>query len=101
LKHIIRSPPEKLAQGRSIDYLTKEESNLHRRATKVPISFNALSDMSGGRMVPVPGGVLIRSDRGDILGSVGISGDASGIDEICAVYGIQSVGLTPDTGDPL
>jgi uncharacterized protein GlcG (DUF336 family) len=52
-------------------------------------------------MVPVPGGVLIRSDKGDILGSVGISGDVSGNDEICAGYGIQSVGLTPDTGDPL
>jgi len=74
---------------------------LHRRATKVPIFFNALSDMSGGRMVPVPGGVLIRSDKGDIIGSVGISGDVSGNDEICAVYGIQSAGLTADTGDPL
>jgi uncharacterized protein GlcG (DUF336 family) len=57
--------------------------------------------MSGGRMVPVPGGVLIRSDKGDILGSVGISGDTSENDEICAVHGVRSVGLTPDTGDPL
>ena len=74
---------------------------LNRRATKVPIFYNALSDMSGGRMVPVPGGVLIRSDKKDILGSVGISGDTSENDETCAVYGIQSVGLVPDTGDPL
>jgi len=74
---------------------------LNRRANHAPIFFNALSDMSGGRMVPVPGGVLIRSDKGDILGSVGISGDVSGNDEICAVYGIRSAGLTPDTGDPL
>ncbi|MEW6673705.1 MAG: heme-binding protein [Thermodesulfobacteriota bacterium] len=74
---------------------------LNRRANKVPIFFNALSDMSGGRMVPVPGGVLIRSDKGDILGSVGISGDTSDNDEICAVFGIRSVGLIPDTGDPL
>jgi len=74
---------------------------LQRRAARAPAFFNALSDMSGGRMVPVPGGVLIRSEKGVILGSVGISGDTSENDEICAVYGIRSAGLKPDTGDPI
>jgi uncharacterized protein GlcG (DUF336 family) len=72
---------------------------LARRAAKMPIFYNALSDLSGGRMVPVPGGVIIRSGSGEILGSVGISGDTSDNDEICAVYGIKAAGLTPDTGD--
>ncbi|MFA5027281.1 MAG: heme-binding protein, partial [Candidatus Methylomirabilota bacterium] len=62
--------------------------------------FGALSDLSGGKMVPVPGGVLIRSASGEILGAVGISGDASENDETCAVHGIRAAGLTPDTGDP-
>ena len=73
--------------------------DLARRAAKAPAFFNALSDMSGGRMVPVPGGVLIRSDAGELLGAVGISGDLSENDEICAVHGILAAGLTPDTGD--
>jgi uncharacterized protein GlcG (DUF336 family) len=73
---------------------------LARRAVKVPTFFNALSDLSGGRMVPVPGGVLIRSAAGEILGAVGISGDTSENDEICAVHGIRAAGLVPDTGDP-
>lgn len=73
--------------------------DLARRSAKAPAFFSALSDMSGGRMVPVPGGVLIRSDSGDILGAVGVTGDTSENDEICAVYGIRSAGLTPDTGD--
>jgi uncharacterized protein GlcG (DUF336 family) len=72
---------------------------LARRASNNPIFFGALSDMSGGRMVPNPGAVLIRSDSGDILGSIGISGDTAGNDEICAVYGIEAAGLTADTGD--
>jgi len=72
---------------------------LAKRSARAPIFFNALSDMSQGRMVPVPGGVLIRSKEGDILGSVGISGDTSGNDEICAVHGIEFVGLVADTGD--
>ena len=72
---------------------------LARRASNNPIFFGALSDMSGGRMVPNPGAVLIRSDSGDILGSIGISGDTAGNDEICAVYGIEAAGLKADTGD--
>jgi len=72
---------------------------LKRRAEKMPIFFNALSDMSGGMMVPIPGGVLIRSSSGRILGSVGITGDTSENDELCAVYGIEKAGLTPDTGE--
>ena len=70
-----------------------------RRAAKMPAFFNALSDLSGGKMVPVPGGVLIRSASGEIIGSIGISGDTSDNDETCAVYGIKAAGLTPDTGD--
>jgi uncharacterized protein GlcG (DUF336 family) len=73
---------------------------LFRRASKMQMFFGALSDLSGGKMVPVPGGVLIRSSAGDILGAVGISGDASENDEICAVHGIRAAGLLPDTGDP-
>lgn len=70
-----------------------------RRAVKVPHFYGALSDMSGGRMVPVPGGVLIKSATGEILGAVGISGDTSDNDEICAIYGVQAANLIPDTGD--
>src|SRR5512140_1238044 len=40
-----------------------------RRAVKQAGFYSALSDMSGGRMVPVPGGVLIKSD-GEIIGAV-------------------------------
>jgi len=72
---------------------------LARRAAKAPGFFGALSDMSGGRMVPVPGGVLIRGADGVVVGSVGISGDTSEKDEDCAVHGIKAAGLAPDTGD--
>jgi uncharacterized protein GlcG (DUF336 family) len=72
---------------------------LARRVAKAPAFFGALSDMSGGRMVPVPGGVLIRAADGALLGSVGISGDTSEKDEDCAVAGIKAAGLVPDTGD--
>ena len=71
-----------------------------RRAAANPVFLQALMAASGGRIVPVPGGVLIRDAGGEIIGSVGISGDTSDQDETCAVHGIISAGLTPDTGDP-
>lgn len=70
-----------------------------RRAQSGPLFLTALMAASGGRVVPAPGGVLIRSG-GDIIGAVGISGDVSENDEACAVAGIKAAGLTPDTGDP-
>ena len=71
---------------------------LARRAEQMPVFFNALNAMSGGRMVPLPGGVLIRNSGGQLIGSVGISGDTSDNDEICAVHGVEAAGLIPDTG---
>lgn len=58
---------------------------------------NAAAAASGGRVVPVAGGVLLRHG-GEILGAVGVSGDLSDKDEACAIAGIEAAGLTPDTG---
>jgi len=72
-----------------------------RRVQTGAVFLNALMAASGGRVVPAPGGVLIRSGQGgEIVGAVGISGDVSENDEACAVAGIKAAGLTPDTGDP-
>ena len=70
-----------------------------RRAQTGAVFLQALMAASDGRVVPAPGGVLIRAG-GEIVGAVGISGDTSDKDEICAVAGITAAGLTPDTGDP-
>jgi uncharacterized protein GlcG (DUF336 family) len=71
---------------------------LARRAARAPQFFAALSELSQGRMVPVAGGVLIRTAEGAILGAVGISGDTSEKDEDCALHGIAAAGLVADTG---
>jgi uncharacterized protein GlcG (DUF336 family) len=63
------------------------------------IFLQALMAASGGRIVPAPGGVLVRDDAGEIVGSVGISGDTSDRDETCALAGVTAAGLTPDTGE--
>jgi uncharacterized protein GlcG (DUF336 family) len=70
-----------------------------RAASGGGLFLTALMQASGGRIVPAPGGVLIRDAAGEIVGAVGISGDTSDKDETCAVAGIAAAGLTADTGE--
>ncbi len=63
------------------------------------VFLQALMAASGGRIVPAPGGVLIRDAAGDIIGAVGISGDTSDKDEACCIAGIEAAGLSADTGE--
>lgn len=71
---------------------------LYERAEKTPMFFTTLAAASGGRVVTNPGGVLIRDQAGDIVGAVGISGDTSDNDELCAVTGIVAAGFKADPG---
>ncbi|MDE3074436.1 MAG: heme-binding protein [Chloroflexota bacterium] len=57
-----------------------------------PGFLGAITNLAGGRIVPVAGGVLIRKS-GEIAGAVGISGATSDEDEACALAGIQAAGL--------
>src|SRR5215813_8334699 len=71
------------------------------RAARQTQFYTTLASVSAGRLVPVPGGVLIRNEAGEIVGAVGISGDTSDNDEKCALAGIEAAGLKGDAGaDP-
>jgi len=72
---------------------------LFERSQRMPVFFGALSDLAEGGLVALPGGVIIRDDDGSILGEVGVSGDVSEPDEVCAVAGVEAVGLGADVGD--
>jgi uncharacterized protein GlcG (DUF336 family) len=57
-----------------------------------PAFLGALSDMSGGKVVPVAGGVLIM-DANTIIGAAGASGGTADEDEACVIAGIMAAGL--------
>lgn len=67
--------------------------NLAAVAEQRPDFMNALIGLADGKVMPVPGGVLIRNADYKILGAVGISGDVSDQDERCAIAGIHAAGL--------
>lgn len=60
----------------------------------------ALSAVSEGRFVPVPGGVLVRNAEDQVIGAVGISGDASDKDEYCAIAGVHEAGFRSHPENP-
>ena len=71
---------------------------LNAQAETRPHFLEGLSAVSGGKIVAIPGGVLIRDRKGAIIGAVGITGDTSDNDEIAAIAGIEAAGFTPDGG---
>jgi uncharacterized protein GlcG (DUF336 family) len=73
---------------------------LGRRAEQQPVFFAALASVADGRFAPAAGGVLVRSADGRVLGGVGVSGDVSDVDEVCALAGVAAVGLRSDPVPP-
>jgi uncharacterized protein GlcG (DUF336 family) len=69
-----------------------------QRAEQQPYFVAAVTHAVGGSLVPVPGGVLVKSGDGTLLGAVGVTGDTSDNDEAAAVAGIEAAGLTAETG---
>ena len=71
---------------------------LFERAKVEPFFIKAMNSLCDGALVPVPGGVLIRSKNGGLMGAVGVTGDVSDNDELCCIAGIEAAGLVADTG---
>jgi len=67
-----------------------------QRAEAQGYFMNAVNGVYGGQVVPVPGGVLIRDKRGAVIGALGVTGDTSDNDAICAVAGIETAGFEPE-----
>ncbi len=70
---------------------------LFQRAQEQAYFIDAVNTMAKGALIPVPGGVLIQ-DGATLLGAVGVSGDTSDNDEVCAVAGIEAAGLKANAG---
>lgn len=91
---------EQIARGKASGALAMGLGSraLFKRAQEQPFFIDAVNGLAKGELIPVPGGVLIRDAAGMLLGAVGISGDTSDNDEICALAGISAAGLVAETG---
>jgi uncharacterized protein GlcG (DUF336 family) len=71
---------------------TRQLADRYLQGTQQEGFINALNAMTGGKVVPLPGGVLIQEPNGQVLGAVGISGAAAEDDEACAVAAVEAAG---------
>ena len=86
-----------MARGKAYGALgfALDSAKLAGIAAQRPAFMQSAFAATGGNVIPVPGGVLIK-ENGKIIGAVGISGDLSEADEACAIAGIRSAGLSCD-----
>ncbi|MCA1777500.1 MAG: heme-binding protein [Loktanella sp.] len=63
------------------------------RAEQQPYFMAAVNGLYGGKVVPVPGGVLVKARNGAVIGAVGVTGDTSDNDVTAALSGIEGAGL--------
>ena len=66
------------------------------RAEEQAYFMQALNGAYGGKLLPVPGGVLVKDRRDRIIGSVGVTGDTSDNDAVAGQAGIEAAGLTAE-----
>ena len=70
------------------------------RLSARPVFQNALAAASDGRLIPVPGGVLVKDGNGSVIGAVGISGDTPDRDEYCATLALRAAGFDCEPAAP-
>jgi uncharacterized protein GlcG (DUF336 family) len=69
-------------------------------AERNPLFIQTLAMATEGRVIPTPGGVLIKNQDGRIVGAVGSSGDDADADEAIAIAAIRAAGFVPEPAEP-
>jgi uncharacterized protein GlcG (DUF336 family) len=57
-----------------------------------PVFMDNLLALADGPMFLEAGGQLIRDGAGEVIGAIGVTGDAGEMDDVCAIAGIHAVG---------
>jgi uncharacterized protein GlcG (DUF336 family) len=60
---------------------------------KRPSFIASLGPISLHGVIPAAGGVIVVGNDGAPIGAIGVTGDSSDSDEICALAGISAAGL--------
>jgi uncharacterized protein GlcG (DUF336 family) len=57
-----------------------------------PVFMDNLMELADGPMFLEAGGQLIRDTSGEVIGAIGVTGDAGEMDDVCAIAGIHAAG---------
>ncbi|MGH1368780.1 MAG: GlcG/HbpS family heme-binding protein [Maritimibacter sp.] len=85
-----------LGKARGCVLMGMTGTQLRDRAEAQAYFVTAAGAALGGKLVPVPGGILVRDARGNLLGAVGVTGDSSENDQIAGTLAVEAVGLVAE-----
>lgn len=74
-------------------FMGQSSRKLGDLAAERPSFVAALGPIAPQGLVPAAGGVIVVDADGLAIGAVGVSGDTSDQDEVCALAGIEAAGL--------
>jgi uncharacterized protein GlcG (DUF336 family) len=67
------------------------------KANEKPLFMQGIENLADYPLFLEGGGQLIRDEAGEVMGAIGVTGDANEMDDICAIAGIHAVGLRADS----
>jgi uncharacterized protein GlcG (DUF336 family) len=68
-----------------------------QKANEKPLFMQSIENLADYPLFLEGGGQLIRDKTGEVLGAVGVTGDANELDDICAIAGIRAARLRADS----
>lgn len=87
-----------IARGKAFAALALHRSSrmvLEKFREKPPF-MDTLRDMADSPIFLEAGGQLIRDEKAEIIGAIGVTGDVNEVDDLCAIAGIRASGLKSD-----
>src|SRR6202162_1792440 len=64
-----------------------------QKANDKPLFMQSIDNLADYPLFLEGGGQLIRDQDGEVMGAIGVTGDANEMDDICAIAGIHAVGV--------
>jgi hypothetical protein len=68
-----------------------------QKAREKPLFMQSMERLADYPLFLEGGGQLIRDKSGEVLGAVGVTGDANELDDLCAIAGIHAAKLCTDS----
>jgi len=68
-----------------------------QKANEKPLFMQSIDNLADYPLFLEGGGQLIRDAEGEVMGAIGVTGDANEMDDICAIAGIHAAGLRADS----
>src|SRR5580700_10385141 len=68
-----------------------------QKANEKPLFMQSIENLADYPLFLEGGGQLIRDTAGEVVGAIGVTGDANEMDDICAIAGIHAAGLCADS----